>query len=153
MQTTLSNVYGDIQKWRHQGRRGGRSYPKLVTKSEIMGRGYMQIVTPLPKKLCISFYFSLGFGQCSSSNWDLGSILVVVSFQALAWVRTVRVKSFTKIWYSSLVVGTQIHINYEASNWLQRSYWSLVDLFNSCKLHISDAKYEKLFFKVFDHGK
>ena len=36
-----------------------RRYPKLVTKSDIGQRGY--------KKVCISFYFSLVFGQRGSS--------------------------------------------------------------------------------------
>ena len=40
--------------------------PKLVTKSDIGRRGYIKIVTPSPKKLCISFYFSLVFGQRGS---------------------------------------------------------------------------------------
>ena len=30
---------------------GGNWYPKLVTKSDIKGKGYMQIVKPPPKKL------------------------------------------------------------------------------------------------------
>ena len=30
---------------------------------------------------------------------------------------------------------------------------SLVDLFNSCQLHISNIRHVKLFFKVLDQGK
>ena len=41
----------------------------------------MHIVTSPPKKLCISFYFLLAFGQQQLSSV---SILVVVLFQALA---------------------------------------------------------------------
>ena len=67
------------------------------------------------KKLCISFYFSLVFGQ-RSSNWALVSIPVVVSFQALAWVCARRLNSSTKIWYSNLVVSTQIHTNKDDKN-------------------------------------
>ena len=88
---------------------GGRGCPKVVTKSDIGGRGYMQKVTSTPKKVRISFYFSLVFGQRSRS-WALVSIPVVVSFQALAWVRARRVNRSTNILYSNLVVSTQIHI-------------------------------------------
>ena len=81
----LPNDLGVIQKW-HRWGSGGREYPKLVTKSDIGGRRYMQIVTSPPKK---SFYFVFDFGQRGSS-WALVSILVVVSFQALAWVGVCR---------------------------------------------------------------
>ena len=70
----LPNDLGVIQKWHHWGSEG-REYPKLVTKSDIGGRRY--------------FYFVLDFGQRGSS-WALVSILVVVSFQALAWVGVCR---------------------------------------------------------------
>ena len=43
----------------------------------------MQILTSPQKIIMYKFYFSFVFGQCSSS-WALGSIPVVVSFQALA---------------------------------------------------------------------
>ena len=42
---------GLIKKWRHQGSgKGGGGYPKLVTKSDIGGVRYMQIVRSPPKK-------------------------------------------------------------------------------------------------------
>ena len=51
---------------------GGRGYPKLVTKSDIGGGVHTNSdITPPPqkkkKKLCLSFYFSLAFGQRDSS--------------------------------------------------------------------------------------
>ena len=67
-------------------REGESCYPNVVTKSDIGGGGVHKIVTSPPKK---SFYFSLAFGQRGSS-WALVSIPVVVSFQALAWVRARR---------------------------------------------------------------
>ena len=69
---------GAIQKW----------LPKLVTKSDIRGRGYMRIVTsPSKKNLCIiSFYFLLVFGQRGSS-WPFVSIPALKLFQVLALVR------------------------------------------------------------------
>ena len=42
---------GLIKKWRHQGSgKGGGGYPKLVTKSDIGGVRYMQIVRSPPNK-------------------------------------------------------------------------------------------------------
>ena len=42
-------------------RRDERGYPKLVTKNDIKGGEYKQIVTSPPKKLCTSFYFLFVF--------------------------------------------------------------------------------------------
>ena len=39
------------------------------------------------------------------------------------------------------------------TNLIKHDAGSLVDLFNSCQLHVSYTKYVKLFFKVFDQGK
>ena len=78
----IGNLLGDIQKWRHRG----RGYPKFMRKSDLGGGGGRW---PHRKKLCIDFYFSLVYGQCSSSC-ALVVIPVMVSFQEFAWVRTWR---------------------------------------------------------------
>ena len=54
-------------------------YPNLVIKSDIGGRGVHANSDITAKKLCISFYFSVVFGQ-HGSNLPLVSIPVVVSF-------------------------------------------------------------------------
>ena len=46
-------------------------YSKLVTKRDIGWRGYMQIVISSLKKLCISFYFLLVFGQSAAVKGSL----------------------------------------------------------------------------------
>ena len=100
-----SKSKGAIQKWRHEVR--GRGLPKISDKKWRRGEAVWH---HHQKKLCTSFYFSLVFCQRSVS-WDLGSIPVLVSFQVLPWVRSLRLNNFTKIWYPNLVVSFQIHIN------------------------------------------
>ena len=100
----LRKSKGAIQKWRHQVREKG--YPKLAK----MWRREEGVWHHHPKKLWKSFYFLFVFCQRSIS-WALGSIPVVVSFQVLAWVCSLRLNSFTKIWYSNVRVSFQIHIN------------------------------------------
>ena len=46
-QVALGAIKNDVT------RVGGRGYPKLMTKSDIGGVAYMQIVTSPPKKICI----------------------------------------------------------------------------------------------------
>ena len=126
-----------------------------MTKSDIGGKGYMQIMTSPPKiKSCVRFHFSLVFGHHSTS-WALVNIPVVVSVQA--WVHAHRLNSSTKIWYSNLVVSTQFHINLGVRHRFSKIFKHVVgllfDLFNLCQLHVSYTKYITLFFKVFDQGK
>ena len=64
----------------------GRGAPRItvVTKSDIVGEGvHANSDITNKKKICISSYFSLGFGQRGTSC-ALLSILVEVSFQVLA---------------------------------------------------------------------
>ena len=69
-----------------------KGYLKLVTKNWHRKEGvHANSDITTKKKLCISFYVSAVFDQRGSS-WALGSILVMVSCQALAWVRASQIK-------------------------------------------------------------
>ena len=68
----------------------GRGYPKLVTKTGIWGGGLHVNSDIISKEnYVLSFYFLLVFSQ-RGSGWAFVNIRVVVSFQALAWVRVRR---------------------------------------------------------------
>ena len=64
---SIKKIKRDYPKMTSPRQKGEEANPKLATKSDIGGRGYIQIVTSLPKKVCISFYFLLVFGQCCST--------------------------------------------------------------------------------------
>ena len=79
---------GTSQKWRRRGKREG--YPKLVAKNGIWGRGlHVNSYITTKENYVLSFYFLLVFSQRGSS-WVFVNIRVVVSLQALAWVRVPR---------------------------------------------------------------
>ena len=63
----------------------GEGGPKTNDKKWQVGGRYMQIVISPPKQICISFQFSLVFGERGSTQ-TLVSNPVKVSFQALAWL-------------------------------------------------------------------
>ena len=78
---------------------GGEGYPKLLTKSDIGGGGYVQIVTSPAQKNMYKFLFFACF-------WS---------------AQQLRLNSSTEIWYSNLVVSTQINIIQEVRNRFYRS--------------------------------
>ena len=68
----------------------GRGYPKLVTKNGIWGRGsHVNSYITTKENYVLSFYFLLVFSQ-RGSGWAFVNSRVVVSFQALVWVRVPR---------------------------------------------------------------
>ena len=68
----------------------GNGCLKLVTKSDIWGwRLHVNSGITAKENYVLSFYFLLVFSQRGSS-WVFVNIRVMVSFQALAWVRVPR---------------------------------------------------------------
>ena len=78
-----------IQKWRRRGKREG--VPKISDKNWHLGGEGLHVNSDIISKenYVLSFYFLLVFSQ-RGSGWAFVNIRVVVSFQALAWVRVRR---------------------------------------------------------------
>ena len=112
---------------------GVGGYPKLVTKSDIGGMGVHANTLTSPKKLCIHFYFSrchimpycciMLNSSCVADKWCTGVIFLILKSTLGRRLKTGFLQIFKH------VTG------------------SLVDLFNSCQLHISYTKYVNYFLR------